>query len=137
MSLHEPNPERRPTAASAHSVLIVDDDEVLREQLAAHLGSRGVRCLLAEDGARGLEIFEAQRPEAVLLDVRMPDMSGIDFAKRISGMTPRPQIILMSGYDDALAEAKKAELEIFAVIEKPVPLWFVARALDQAFDRAA
>ena len=137
MSLHEPAPERQSLPPTAHSVLIADDDETLREQLATYLGSHGIRCFLAKDGAQALEVLKAQRPEVVLLDVRLPDMSGIEVAKRLYQASPRPKIILMSGYDDAVTEAKRANLDIFAVIEKPVPLWSVARALEQAFHLVA
>ncbi|MDH3593450.1 MAG: response regulator [Rhodospirillales bacterium] len=137
MSLHEPAPERQSLPPTAHSVLIADDDDTLREQLATYLDRQGIRCLLAKDGAETLEILEAQRPEVVLLDVCLPDMSGLEIARRIRQATPRPEVILMSGYDDAVSEAKRADLEVLMVIEKPVPLWAVARALDQAFDRAA
>jgi DNA-binding NtrC family response regulator len=137
MSLHEPAPERHSLPPTAHSVLIADDDETLREQLATYLGNHGIHCFLAKDGAQALEVLKAQRPEVVLLDVRLPDMSGIEVAKRLCQASPRPKIILMSGYDDAVTEAKRASLDIFAVIEKPVPLWSVARALEQAFDLVA
>ena len=118
-------------------VLIADDDEMLREQLATYLDNHGIRCFLAKNGAEALEILEGQRPEVALLDVCLPDMSGLEVAKRIRQATPRPKVILMSGFDDAVSEAKRADLEVFMVIEKPVPLWAVARALDQAFDQAA
>jgi DNA-binding NtrC family response regulator len=137
MSLNEPDPERRPLPLAAPSVLIVDDDETLRGQLATYLNSHGIRCLLAKDGAEALEAVAAQQPDAVLLDVRLPDISGLEVAARIGRVSPQPKIILMSGYDDAVSEAKQAKLEIFTVIEKPVPLWYVARALDQALDLVA
>jgi DNA-binding response OmpR family regulator len=133
MSLHEPAAEPPPLPSSAHSVLVADDDTGLREQIAAYLESHDVRCLQAGDGAQALEVAKAEQPEVVLLDVCLPDMSGIEVARRLDRASPRPKIILMSGYDDAVAEAKRAEFDTFAVIEKPVPLWSVARALDQAF----
>ncbi len=137
MSLHEPAPERQSLPPTAHSVLIADDDDTLREQLATYLVRQGIRCLLAKNGAETLETLETQRPEVVLLDVCLPDMSGLEIARRIRQATPRPKVILMSGYDAAVSEAKRADLEVLMVIEKPVPLWAVARALEQAFDRAA
>ena len=137
MSLNEPDPERRPPPPAAPSVLIVDDDETLRGQLATYLDSHGIQCLVARDGTEALEILKAQWFDAVLLDVRLPDMSGLEVAARICQASPRPKIVLMSGYDDAVSEAKRAKLEVFSVIEKPVPLWYVARALDQALDLVA
>lgn len=137
MSTHEPTPDRQSLPPTAHSVLIADDDETLREQLADYLDNHGIRCFLAKNGAEALEILEAQRPEVALLDVCLPDLSGLEVAKRIRQAAPGPTVILMSGYDAAVSEAKRADLEVFMVIEKPVPLWAVAQALDQAFDQAA
>ena len=137
MSLNEPDPERRPLPPAAPSVLIVDDDETLRGQLSTYLDIHGIQCLVAKDGTEALQVLAAQSFDAVLLDVRLPDMSGLEVAARVCEASPRPKIILMSGYDDAVSEAKRAKLEIFSVIEKPVPLWYVARALDQALDLVA
>lgn len=137
MSQNEPEPEYRPLPPGAPGVLIVDDDATLRTQLSTYLDSHGVFCLLAKDGSEAMELLAAQQFDAVLLDIRLPDMSGLEVAARIREITPRPKIILMSGYDDAVSEAKQAKLEVFTVIEKPVPLWYVARAIDQALDLVA
>ena len=134
MSLNEPDPERQLPPPAAPSVLIVDDDETLRSQLSTYLDSHGIPCLLAETGGEALEALAKHRFDAVVLDVRLPDMSGLEVAARIGQMSPRPKIILMSGYDDAVREAMQADIEIFKVIEKPVPLWHVARTIDQALD---
>ena len=136
MSLNEPDPERQSPPPAAPSVLVVDDDETLRGQLSAYLDSHGIPCLLAKDGTEALQVLATQRFDAVVLDIRLPDMSGLEVAARICQASPRPKLILMSGYDDALREAKRAELEVFSVIEKPVPLWHVVRAIDQALDLA-
>ena len=122
-----------PQAATVNSVLIVDDDQTLRSQVSTYLSAQGIDCMVAEDGSHALETLERHHPAVVLLDIKMPDISGIDVAAIVSDMEPRPKIILMSGYDDAVIEANKANLDIFAVIEKPVPLRVVAQFLHRAF----
>ncbi len=126
-----------PSAARAQGVLIVDDDDALREQLSAYLGSRGIDCRFAADGRQAMAALEDQQPDVLLLDIRLPDTSGIELAVRAAALSPASKIILMSGYDDAVIEANKANLEVFAVIEKPVPLRVVARFLHQALRVAA
>jgi len=126
-----------PSAAPDHRVLIVDDDPALREQLSAYLASRGIGCRFAADGREALAALQDQPPEVLLLDIRLPDTSGIELASRAAAGNPAPKIILMSGYDDAVIEANKANLEVFAVIEKPVPLRIIARFLHQALQVAA
>lgn len=136
MSLTEPSAAPRP-ADPAQRILIVDDDAALREQLSAFLGSRGIDCRFAADGRAALAALEDHRPDVLLLDIRLPDASGIELAGRAAALNPPPKIILMSGYDDAVVQANKANLEVFAVIEKPVPLRVVARFLHQALQVAA
>ena len=137
MSLSEQDPENR-SAVPGHRVLIVDDDVALREQLSAYLPRQGIDCRFVADSAAALSALAEHRPEVVLLDVQLPDMNGLALAAQIAAMRPRPRIVLMSGYDDAVCAAKQSNIEVFAVIEKPVPLRAVARHLELAFqDRAA
>ncbi len=118
------------------SVLVVDDDSLLRAQIALYLGAHDITCLEAEDGTSALEVLAEQRPDVVLLDIMMPDMSGIDVARRIADFTPQPKVILVSGYDDALREANRAKLNVFGVISKPIPLRVIAQFLHKAFGDA-
>ena len=119
--------------AEEHSVLIADDDAVLRDQLVDYLERRGFTCFTAEDGAQAIDVLEHSHPEVALLDVRMPDISGLDVAAITADLEPRPKLIFMSGYAEAVTAAKAAELEAFTVIEKPMPLRDVARQLELAF----
>ena len=135
MSLSEQDPESR-SVVPGHRVLIVDDDAALREQLSAYLPRQGIDCSFVADSTEALSALAAQRPAVVLLDVQLPDMSGLALAAQIAAMRPRPRIVLMSGYDDAVCAAKQSNIEVFAVIEKPVPLRTVARTLQQALQRS-
>ncbi len=128
----EPKDAAARDASERPRVLIVDDDAILRTQIARYLSDQGYSCLEAEDGSQAIDALEAHHPEVVLLDIKMPDISGIDVAGIVADMGPQPKIILMSGYLDAVNEAKRANLEVFAVIEKPVPLRTIAQFLHRA-----
>ncbi len=125
-----------PVAAppAPRSVLIAEDDDVLRSQLADYLTRQGVTCYLAADGTQAIEALERHKPEIALLDIMMPDITGLDVAAIISDLEPGPTLILMTGFDDAAHAARASHLEVFAVIEKPVPLRVVARHLELAFE---
>ena len=119
-------------------MLIAEDDDALRSQLADYLTRQGVTCYAAADGTEAIEALERHKPAVALLDVMMPDITGLDVAAIIADLEPRPTLILMTGFDDAAQAARQSHLEVFAVIEKPVPLRAVARHLELAFqDRAA
>lgn len=133
MSLSEQDPESR-SAVPGHRVLIVDDDAALREQLSAYLTRQGIDCRFVADSAEALSVLAEHRPEVVLLDVQLPDMSGLALAAQVAALRPPPRIVLMSGYDAAVCAAKRSNVDIFAVIEKPVPLRTVARTLQRALE---
>lgn len=114
-------------------VLIAEDDDALRVQLTDYLAKRGITCYAAADGTQAIDALERHKPEIALLDIMMPDITGLDVAAIISDLEPRPTVILMTGFDDAVSAARQSHLEVFAVIEKPVPLREVARRIELAF----
>ena len=120
------------TVLEQHRVLVVDDDAVLRQQISIYLTANGFIVLCAEDGVEAMEALARERPDALLLDIKMPRMDGIEVARRVSLLVPPPKVILISGYDAAVIEANQAELDVFAIIEKPVPLNTLMRLLHKA-----
>jgi len=78
-------------------ILVIDDDDHLRELVCSRLRRQGYVVHTAENGRVGLRIFEAERPDLVITDILMPDMEGIETILRLkAGATP-PKIIAMSG----------------------------------------
>ena len=68
---------------TAKRVLVIDDDENIRELMKEYLGMLEIEALTADGGKEGLEKVKEERPDAVLLDVMMPDMSGSDVAEAL------------------------------------------------------
>lgn len=118
---------------AAGGVLLVDDDAALRRSLAAYIeGKLKLRCRVAGDGAQAIEALQLDPPEVALVDIDLPDMSGLDVADLAALLSPRTRVVLMSGYPACIVEANRAEVSVFAVIEKPLPLEVVARFLKRA-----
>jgi len=93
-------------AASTVSVLAVDDHALLREGIAAVIdGEPGMRYAGGADSAReGLALFRSLRPDVTLLDIQLPDMSGIDLMAAIREESPQARVIMLTTYrGDALA----------------------------------
>lgn len=84
------------------TLLVVDDDDMNREIMEAYLSSEGYSVLLTGNGASALNIVRAQRPQLVILDVRMPDMDGYSVCRTLKAdpNTQHIPILLVSGYDD-------------------------------------
>lgn len=126
--------------ASDRLVLVVDDDRSQCDVLAAFFKERGIACMTETNSFAAVSTMKKRHPRVVLMDIRMPGLDGIAVAKLAATMQPRPVILLMSGEGQAIVEANRAGIEVFAVLEKPLPLrhlgTFIQRALDRAAGRA-
>jgi DNA-binding response OmpR family regulator len=83
-----------------HRVLLIDDDQRLFELLHTYLGGNGCELVHASDGPRGLAALEHGAFDAVLLDVMMPGMDGLEVMRRIRGRSTIPVIMLTAKGDD-------------------------------------
>jgi two-component system cell cycle sensor histidine kinase/response regulator CckA len=100
--------EARPTPRPARpwnlrgSVLVVDDEEIVRDAVRAMLHAFGLEVLVAVDGVEALSLFEqhAARIDCVLLDLTMPRMGGVETFHAIRQVRPKTPVVLMSGYDE-------------------------------------
>ncbi len=84
----------------ASRVLLIDDDARLPELLASYLGQNGVSLTAAPDGQRGLQALEQGAFDAVLLDVMMPGMDGLEVCRRIRAKSNIPVIMLTARGDE-------------------------------------
>jgi DNA-binding response OmpR family regulator len=84
----------------AARVLVIDDDARLFELLAGYLGENGIHAVHAADGRRGLEELEHGAVDAVLLDVMMPGLSGLDVLRKIRAKRRVPVIMLTAKGDE-------------------------------------
>ena len=128
------------------TILIIDDDAALRSGIAETLGDLGHTALQAPDGAQGLRILGEARVDAVLLDLRMPGMDGIEVLRRLrAGKNPPPVAVLTAvptagntieamrlGAIDHLAKPV-GRADLFALLERMLP---AATADAPATDRA-
>jgi len=90
------------SSADLGTVLLVDDDGIVRMLTAAGLAERGWRVVEADSGARALELFERERPQVVALDAVMPELDGFatcERLRRLASATHVP-VIMLTGLDD-------------------------------------
>jgi DNA-binding NtrC family response regulator len=116
-------------------VLIVDDDEVVCEVLSAYLRPRGYRIRPVHTGQDALEALLAGRPEVVLLDLRLPDMTGLEVLRRLREQQVESEVIIITGFAslDSALDAIKAGA--FDYIVKPFKLGEVEISVRNAVDR--
>lgn len=122
---------------SSATLLIIDDDDVVRASLAAYLEDSGFKVLQANNGLQGLEVFQQESPELMICDLRMPQVDGLELIRRINALGVEVPVIVLSGagvMNDAVealrlgaADYLIKPLEDLAVLEHSV-----RRALDRS-----
>lgn len=78
-------------------ILVIDDDDAVRDSLGLYLVEAGYEVFEARDGAEGLELFFEHLPDVVLCDLRMPNVDGMSVLKQLSERAPGTPIIVISG----------------------------------------
>jgi two-component system response regulator MtrA len=82
-----------------HKILVVDDDDALREMVGLVLSSNGYQPVFASDGISAVEVFKRNSPDLVLLDIMLPGQSGIDVCNQIRAVSGVPIIMLTAKGD--------------------------------------
>lgn len=113
-------------------VLVVDDDEGVRAVMATALEDDGWQVATAENGRRALDSLQAWRPEAIILDLRMPVMDGLTFAQRYREFPePRAPLILISA---TVTRAAIVETGAVTGLRKPIDLDVLLDAVREHAD---
>jgi DNA-binding NarL/FixJ family response regulator len=94
--------EGRPSTPSQHRLLVVDDHEVVRQGLVAMLERRPGFQVVAEAGtaADAIEMARRHQPDLVVMDVRLPDGSGIEACREIRAEMPNTRVVILTSYPD-------------------------------------
>jgi two-component system nitrogen regulation response regulator GlnG len=87
--------------AAPWKVMVADDDRVVSDLVAEVLRRDGFEVVVAKDGREAIDVFAAERPDAVVLDLMMPEWNGIEVLERLRGMTlSPPPVIMLTGHGD-------------------------------------
>ena len=109
------------TAAGRRTVLVVDDEPMLREMVAEALVSDGLRVVTAADGREALERFRAEQPDLVLLDLMLPELSGMEVCRILRRESAVP-IVMLTARDSELDKVVGLELGADDYVTKPFSL---------------
>jgi two-component system, sensor histidine kinase and response regulator len=118
--------------APAPRVLVVDDDVEVRVMVAEFLNQRGFEVLEAEDGVEALRKVREARPAALVLDIMMPRLGGLNALPIIRALSPGIVIVVVTGVFDPELQRRAAAAGAHAVLLKPVPLTALGAILLEA-----
>lgn len=116
-------------------VLIVDDEERVVQSIAGVLEDEGFKVASASSGKEALQIFQQEKPDVALVDIWMPGMDGMEVLKRLKGMSPDCQIIMISGHATISTAMTAVKLGAFDFIEKPLSLELLLQTIRRALDQ--
>jgi DNA-binding NtrC family response regulator len=111
-------------------ILIVDDEPPVREVLTVFLENRGYDAHAVEDGESALAWLESNRPDMVLLDVRMPGMNGLEVLREATRLHPDLPVIMISGYADEDIAREALNQGAYDFFLKPFDLGMVEMRLS-------
>jgi len=121
--------------SSRANILIIDDEETMRDSCRQTLSRDGHRVEAAEDGSKGLALLEAESFDLIILDFKMPGLSGMDVLKRIKGDDPEAVVIVITGYATIESAVEAIKSGAYDFIPKPFTpdslRAIVKRALDK------
>lgn len=119
---------------SSARLLLVDDEEDLRWLLAGCLRDRGYDVVEAQDGEHALELSRAQKPDAVVSDVRMPGLSGVELLVQLLEGDPKLPVVLMSALDDVATAVGAMKLGAYDYLAKPFDNEELVRVVERAVE---
>ena len=113
-------------------VLVVDDEESIRNAIGKFLKARGYDVAVAESGAAALDILQNERFDALLCDVRMPGMSGTEVVPRAIELRPDIAVLMLTAVNDAPTATEALAHGAMDYLMKPVELDDLAKAVERA-----
>ena len=116
-------------------LLLVDDEQDFRNTLAKRLLKRGITALQANNGDECLALLANQPVDVVVMDVKMPGLSGLDVLHQIQGMALHTEVILLTGHAATQDGVQGIKLGAFDYLSKPVEFEHLLGKIIQAYDK--
>jgi len=116
-------------------ILLIDDEPDIVRVLSMSLKADGYDVIPAHSGIEGIEIFEKERPDIVLTDIKMPGMDGIEVLKKVKSIHPQSEVIIITGHGDIDNTIEALQHGASDFINKPVRDEALSIALKRAQDK--
>ncbi len=117
------------------TILLVDDEEDIRDVLGIALADFGYEVHVAENGAEAMKIFMEINPPIVLTDIKMPGQDGIELLKRVKHENPETEVVMITGHGDMAVAVDSLKHEAADFITKPIDVNAIRIALKRVEDK--
>ena len=112
-------------------VLVIDDEEGIRNLLDTLLRRKGYNVVLAASGQKGLELLRRERPDVMVLDLKMPGMDGLTVLQQVRRLIPTQPVIILTGAGTPEVEQQVRALGVTEFVEKEFSLHLLGDALQR------
>ena len=116
-------------------ILTIDDEPGLLELMKNLLGPEGYTVLCAANGAEGVRLNNLEDPELIILDLRMPEMGGIETLRRIREHDSSVMVVILTGYGEPDSIRDAADLNVGEYLSKPFENKQLIHVVNNAFGR--
>ncbi len=119
------------------TILVVDDERLICDLLRSVLAGHGHEVLMAMNGREGLELFKKHRPRFTLLDLRMPEMNGIEVLKQIRAIDPQAAVLILTAWGSDALEKQARQLGVVDFLSKGLSLDVLVDAMERTLQQSA
>lgn len=116
-------------------ILVIDDEKPTLSMFRLFLTAYGYEVFTAEDGEKGLQLFDELQPDIVFTDIKMPGMDGLEVLRKIRNSGAHTQVIIITGHGDMEKAVEALDLDASDFINKPVERHALSSALIRAEKR--
>jgi DNA-binding NtrC family response regulator len=121
---------------SSRAVLLVDDDPLVLDTMAYFFAARGWTVTRATDGRMGVEAYERERPDLVLLDIAMPGLSGMQILQVLMHRDPDATVVMLTAHGDVATAVDALHLGAENFLTKPVSLDHLEMVAERAYEKS-
>lgn len=132
---HQANIYRKHDFNTPSRVLLVDDERDLAQTLSERLEMRDMGSAVAYDGASALQMVEEDDPEVMIIDLKMPDIDGLEVLRKVKQTRPQIEVIILTGHGSDADKEQCMRLGAFGYLQKPVDIDKLSEMLKKAHEK--
>lgn len=117
------------------SILVIDDEPVIRDSCLQILSRKGCEVFLSENGGKGLDWFKERVFDVVILDMKLPDMNGLDILEKIRSLSPETIVIVITAYPTVECAVKVIKMGAYDYLPKPFTPNILRTTVSKSLDR--